>query len=532
MNILLVGAGAVGQAYGWHLQRGGASVSFMVHDKYAAACRAGLTLYPLNRPKATRWQPVPFAGFGVLTRPDSVATATWDQVWLCISSPALRGPWLDELLATIGTATSSSSDPACAIATPFWSAGRQNASSKASSPCSAIKPRCPEWARIPASRCCLLLSAPVRDPVHGPSSPDAGGGRRLAGGRMSRQSSSACPPAGRARIGGAHAACGRPRNRRMVCAGPPQEPAADACRARLPRGHADRCHVHRLSPPAARHVVHPLLTRLALGLAPHLLPFDLEAYLRYHFTKVSAQTRAAMAVYLALGTELGLPSTHLERPFGNMRLGCEAGQWPLPQACKRVVRSARQWRGATARMCDRIPAFPAPAGALQGRARCGYCQRAKTRCRTAGRVANRSWAPGPPLLWYANVVAIRCRLTPSPRRDTSAPRKTCNQFCAMMVHRYEAVNMASRMAVFSTKVIPRIRRFMMNDPRPDIAIGHVRLLVGNVAKTTDFFVKLGIRTIVEQADFAVLELRGGTHLVLRTWEEPEGDYVPFEYHGG
>ena len=61
----------------------------------------------------------------------------------------------------------------------------------------------------------------------------------------------------------------------------------------------------------------------------------------------------------------------------------------------------------------------------------------------------------------------------------------------------------------------------MNDPRPDIAIGHVRLLVGNVDKTTDFFVKLGIRTIVAQADFAVLELRGGTHLVLRTWEEPE-----------
>ena len=30
---------------------------------------------------------------------------------------------------------------------------------------------------------------------------------------------------------------------------------------------------------------------------------------------------------------------------------------------------------------------------------------------------------------------------------------------------------------------------MMNDLRPDIAIGHVRLLVGNVATTTDFFVR-------------------------------------------
>ena len=68
----------------------------------------------------------------------------------------------------------------------------------------------------------------------------------------------------------------------------------------------------------------------------------------------------------------------------------------------------------------------------------------------------------------------------------------------------------------------------MNDPRPALAIGHVRLLVGNVATTTDFFVKLGIRTIVEQADFAVLELRGGTHLVLRPWEAPESGPVPFD----
>jgi len=62
----------------------------------------------------------------------------------------------------------------------------------------------------------------------------------------------------------------------------------------------------------------------------------------------------------------------------------------------------------------------------------------------------------------------------------------------------------------------------MSDPRPAIAIGYVQLPVVNVAMTTDFFVKLGIRTIVTQEDFAVLELRGGTHLVLRPWEEPEG----------
>ncbi len=68
----------------------------------------------------------------------------------------------------------------------------------------------------------------------------------------------------------------------------------------------------------------------------------------------------------------------------------------------------------------------------------------------------------------------------------------------------------------------------MNNPRPDIAFGHVRLSVGNVADTTDFFVKLGIRTIVEQEDFSVLELRGGTHLVLSTWDAPESSPVAFD----
>ncbi len=51
--------------------------------------------------------------------------------------------------------------------------------------------------------------------------------------------------------------------------------------------------------------------------------------------------------------------------------------------------------------------------------------------------------------------------------------------------------------------------------RPAIAIGHVRLEVAEVAAATEFFIKLGIRPIVTKAEFAVLELRGGTHLVLR-----------------
>ncbi len=75
----------------------------------------------------------------------------------------------------------------------------------------------------------------------------------------------------------------------------------------------------------------------------------------------------------------------------------------------------------------------------------------------------------------------------------------------------------------------------MNNPtadteRPAIAIGHVRFEVAEVAAATDFFVKLGIRPIVAKAAFAVLEMRGGTHLVLlrATKGIAAGAEVPFD----
>ena len=51
--------------------------------------------------------------------------------------------------------------------------------------------------------------------------------------------------------------------------------------------------------------------------------------------------------------------------------------------------------------------------------------------------------------------------------------------------------------------------------RPLVAIGHVRLLVTDVPQATEFFLQLGLRQIHHSETLAVLELRGGTHLVLR-----------------
>lgn len=50
---------------------------------------------------------------------------------------------------------------------------------------------------------------------------------------------------------------------------------------------------------------------------------------------------------------------------------------------------------------------------------------------------------------------------------------------------------------------------------PPVWVGHVSLSVSDFPRSLEFFQKLGMRTIVAKDSIAVLELRGGTHLVLR-----------------
>lgn len=52
------------------------------------------------------------------------------------------------------------------------------------------------------------------------------------------------------------------------------------------------------------------------------------------------------------------------------------------------------------------------------------------------------------------------------------------------------------------------------DPRPGIWIGHVGLHSASVAETADFMLDIGMREVVRGDGFAVLEMRGGTHLVV------------------
>ena len=110
MKILLVGAGAVGQVYGRHLAKSGADISFFIREKYVEDCRQGFSFYPLNSFRRAR-EPIVWSDYSLITTINEVAQTQWDQIWLCVSSTAIRGEWLGELLSHAGKATVVSLQP-------------------------------------------------------------------------------------------------------------------------------------------------------------------------------------------------------------------------------------------------------------------------------------------------------------------------------------------------------------------------------------------------------------------------------------
>ena len=71
---------------------------------------------------------------------------------------------------------------------------------------------------------------------------------------------------------------------------------------------------------------------------------------------------------------------------------------------------------------------------------------------------------------------------------------------------------------------------MSTDERPRLAVGHVSLEVEDIVDAYEFFVRHGMRDIFKGDDFGVLELRGGTHLVLSRSKEgvEPGRKAPFD----
>lgn len=53
------------------------------------------------------------------------------------------------------------------------------------------------------------------------------------------------------------------------------------------------------------------------------------------------------------------------------------------------------------------------------------------------------------------------------------------------------------------------------DSRPRFGIGHVAVHAGDIEKLTDFYTAIGMRFVVNMGRMAIVELRGGTHIVFQ-----------------
>ncbi len=56
------------------------------------------------------------------------------------------------------------------------------------------------------------------------------------------------------------------------------------------------------------------------------------------------------------------------------------------------------------------------------------------------------------------------------------------------------------------------------DRRPRFGIGHMSITAANVDAMTNFYTAIGLRLVVNMGHASIVELRGGTHLIIQSGE--------------
>ena len=299
----------MGQVFARHLAQGGAEVTLLVREKYAAECRAGFPMYSLNRARHFRTIPEWFHGALVITSPEDVRAQRWDQVYVTVSSAALRGAWFEELARDIGDATlvllqPGPDDRDYALAHVPAERLVQGVISLVS-----YAAPLPGETRFPEPGMAYWFP-PAPSPFSGPEAR-----RDEVVNALKRGGMPAARHADVSRVVDFPNAGSMPlllhleaSNWSFARAFHDDRRGLDASLA------AGRQAMAVVAKRSGRRV--PLLLRLGLrgvtlrlgtALARFIVPFDLETYVRAHFTKVADQTRMVVGRFVALGRERGLP---------------------------------------------------------------------------------------------------------------------------------------------------------------------------------------------------------------------------------
>ncbi|MBJ7330419.1 MAG: hypothetical protein JHC95_11015 [Solirubrobacteraceae bacterium] len=295
-RVLIVGAaGALGQVFTARLAGAGAQVDVLVRPGRADEARRGWTVWEIRRWRRAR--AVPVRPRSVITDVAEARGGDYDWVLLCVSSPALREPWLGELAAATGPAP---------IAMLGQAAGDR----------AAVAEAIGDARTVSIVTALLAWTAPLRDEAaEGIAFWVPPGSVRLVGG----DPAAAGEVAGGLRAGGLRARYSRQADRlgvRLAARTIPLIVALESCGwsgAALRRSgrfgvavraaaEADAVLRGRGRRPS-RTVAWP--TRLGFRAAMAFPPFDAEAYVERHFTKVSAQSRLMLDEWIRGAESLG-----------------------------------------------------------------------------------------------------------------------------------------------------------------------------------------------------------------------------------
>ncbi len=300
-RVCIVGAGAVALVYARYLQNAGAEVSLLVKPQYGDACRKGFQLHHFGYRGRIRDEQLVISQ--ILTHVDEVAEGAFDQIWLTVASDALRGPWLDELLA-------ASREAAVVLLQPDLDDRK------------LLLERVEEARLVQGLIGFLSFQSPL---PRAPNLPEGIGYTLLPGSLNAFDGSRAEEVVALLRKGGMSARRqsdlpGRSAERSATTvpiiagleaagwsiagftAGPWLSLSLSASREAL------AVVSHSLSRPPKR-VAPRLAVAVALKLAPRFTPFDLEAYLEFHFSKVGPQTRLMLETWIRHARDAGLPAS-------------------------------------------------------------------------------------------------------------------------------------------------------------------------------------------------------------------------------
>lgn len=308
MKILIVGAGAVGQVYGWHLRAAGHEVSFFVKAAYQQQMAAGLALHRLSYSgtRSHKWSQV-----HAIREPAEVAAVRWDQVWLTLPSDALRGELAAQVMAAVGNAT-------VVCLQPDIEDGAY------------VQAHVPAPAQVVQG---IITFISYQSPLPGKAGPEgiayflpplAPG--LFAGDKVRVQGVVQALKAGgisaRAVPDFAKAAAGAPALLQpLMCALEINQwklsslISSDHFRLSL-QASAEALRVAEREVGAnisvLKRLLRPGLWRMVLLLSRRVLPLDLETYLPYHYGKVGIQSRLMLATYIRLGQRHGVSTQALQ----------------------------------------------------------------------------------------------------------------------------------------------------------------------------------------------------------------------------